>query len=184
MHQLTYGPRSSLLKERSSQLAQLGIIVADWSSVEQVMAFLYDYLLAQRGEPREFGHSIDGLGVAAFGVVHSVRTKLDLLHYVIEWRLGLEILAEFRSTTGEKIAAAAKARNTLAHGVVEYSNAVPDALIINWNGREIIYREQDFEEVRSKIRAAYEAVVWFHNKRARGLCQTMPVADGPLMDGV
>ena len=184
MQEITYGPRKKLLEKRPSQLAQLGIIIADWASVEQAMAFFYDYLLAQRGQPTEFGHSIDGLGVAAFSAVHSYRTKLEMLNFAIEWRLGLEVLSEFMDAAGRKIQAAATARNTLAHGVVEYSHSVPDALIVNYNGREIIYRAQDFEDARTKIRAAYEAVVWFHNIRARGLCQTALVSNGPLIDGI
>lgn len=159
------------MTNRPQQMAQLGLVIAQWAYVEQAMAFLYDYLLAQHGPPEEFGRPVDGLGVAAFGVVRATRTKLDLLHLAIEWRLGAEVLAEFVSDAGKKIELASKARNVLAHGLVEFSDSHPDALIIDWNGQEIIYRPADFAATTEKLRIAHEAVARFHNIRARQILQ-------------
>lgn len=153
-------------------MAYLGAAVSRWAYVEQTMAFFYDYLLAQKGVPQEYGYPVDGLGVASFGAVHSMRTKLDLLYFAIDWRLGPAILEEFKSNVARKIEAASRARNILAHGVVQYSDEHPDALVVMWSGTEIVYRDSDFEAVLEKIKEAEVAVSWFHNKRARQLLQT------------
>lgn len=172
MDTVAYGPWGNLLEKRPLHLAYLGMAVSRWAYVEQSMAFFYDYLLAQKGEGQKVSQPVDGLGVASFGAVRSTRTKLDLLYLAIEWRLGAAILDEFRSTTARKIEAASKERNILAHGVVQYSDQHPDALIVVWNGQEKFYRYADFEALLEKIKETEIAVAWFHNKRVRPLFQS------------
>ena len=171
MSEMTFGSRLALLEKRPLQMAHLGLTVSRWAYVEQAMAFFYDYLLAQKGEPREFGWPIDGLGVASFGAVRSVRTKLDLLYLAIEWRLGEKVLKEFQSTTATKIESASRARNIVAHGLVEFSDAHPEALIVGWNGQDLVYTVSDFVAVLDKIKEAHDSVTCFHNIRARSLLQ-------------
>lgn len=172
MDAVAYGPWGRLLEKRPLHLAYLGMAVSRWAYVEQSMAFFYDYLLAQKGAGQEFGQPVDGLGVASFGAVRSTRTKLDLLYLAIEWRLGEAILDEFKTTTARKVEAAAKERNLLAHGLVEYSDQLPDALLVLWNGQQRIYRHSDFEAVLERIKEAEISVARFHNLRARPLFQS------------
>lgn len=164
-------PTARLLEERPIQMAYLGLIVARWAYVEQAMAFFYDYLLAQRDEPKEFGWPVDGLGVASFGAVRSIRTKIDLLSLAIEWRLGESVLEEFNEVTVKKIEAAVRPRNVIAHALVESRDDKPDALVFDLNGREIVYAQADFDSILDKISDAHESIVWFHNKKARSLLQ-------------
>lgn len=164
-------PTAQLLEKRPVQMAHIGLIVTRWAYVEQAMAFLYDYLLAQRGESREFGWPVDGLGVASFGAVRSIRTKIDLLSLAIEWRLGESVLEEFKRSTVKRIEAAVRPRNVIAHALVEVHDDKPDALVFDLNGREITYAQADLVEILSKIADAHESVVWFHNKKARSLLQ-------------
>jgi len=163
---------STLLEQRPAQLAMVGLIVARWAYVEQAMAFFYDYLLAQKGPPQEFGYPIDGLGVASFAAVRSLRAKLDLLHLAIEWRLGGEVLAEFKDSAGRRIETASRARNVVAHGYARCSDEYPDALVYDWNGRDNVYTTAALADVLEKVGDAHEVVAWFHNIRARSLIQS------------
>lgn len=171
MDNLTFGPWGRLLEKRPLHLAYLGMAVSRWAYVEQSMAFLYDYLLAQKGTGQGFSQPIDGLGIASFGAVRSTRTKLDLLYLAVEWRMDEAMLGEFKSVTARKVEAASKERNILAHGIVEYSDQVPDALLVQWNGQYKTYRYADFEATLDKIKEAEVSVSYFHNKRARPFFQ-------------
>jgi hypothetical protein len=161
-----------LLAERPTQAAYMGLAVARWAYVEQAMAFFYDYLLAQRDEPRKYGWPVDGLGVASFGAVRSIRSKIDLLTLAIEWRLGEAFVEEFQATVLKKIEAASRVRNVIAHGLVEVRDEAPVSLVFELSGKEFVYSDSDFLAALEKIADAHEAVVWFHNKRAREMLQS------------
>lgn len=163
----------NLLDKRPQQMAYVGLIVARWAYIEQALAFLYDYLLAQKGPSQECGHPIDGLGVASFGVVRSLRGKLDLLHFAIEWRLGEAVLKKFKQSVGKKFDAASIARNVLAHGLVSLSEDHPDSLVYDLGGNEYVYTESKLLDVVDLLADAHEAVSSFHNIRARKLLQKL-----------
>lgn len=162
---------SDILEKCPVQLAHMGLVIARWAYVEQAMAFFYDYLLAQKEEPREFGWPVDGLGVASFSAVRSVRTKIELLSLAIEWRLGNEVLGEFKEISVKKIEIASRPRNVIAHGIVSTHDSRPNVLVFDVNGQDIVYTNNDFVSALDKIADAHESVVWFHNVKARAILQ-------------
>lgn len=161
-----------LLEDRPRQLAQVGLVIARWAHVEQAMAFLFDYLLAQVGEAQEYGQPVDGSGVLEFSEIRSTRAKLDELNRLVELRMGLDAAREFELTTARLIKIASNARNVLAHGLIHASDEYPDALVIEtWNGMEQVFREPEFRDALRKIDEAYESTLEFHHKKARGMLQ-------------
>jgi hypothetical protein len=161
-----------LLAERPEQLALIGLIIVRWSRAEQAMAFFYDYLLAQREEPKEFGWPVDGLGVASFAAVRPLRTKLELLQLAIQWRLGEGVLDQFKASVMKKLESAGRERNVLAHGLVEAAEGRMDALAVEWNGNDVCYDSAKLSHVLEKIGEAHEALSQFHNVLARQILQT------------
>lgn len=172
MKEMIGGFTSDILEKCPVQMAHMGLVIARWAYVEQAMAFFYDYLLAQKEEPREFGWPVDGLGVASFSAVRSVRTKIELLSLAVEWRLGDEALDEFIRVSVKKVEIASRARNVIAHGIVSTHESRSDVLVFYLNGQDVAYTTNDFVSVLDKIAEAYESVVWFHNVKARSLLQS------------
>lgn len=172
MKEMIGGFTSDLLEKCPTQMSYIGLVIARWAYVEQAMAFFYDYLLAQKEEKKEFGWSVDGLGVASFGAVRSIRTKIDLLCLAVEWRLGNDVLDEFVKVQVKKIEVASRARNAIAHGLVSTHESRSDVLVFYLNGQDIVYATTDFVAVLDRIAEAHESVVWFHNVKARSLLQS------------
>jgi hypothetical protein len=164
--------KNVLLVECPDLMALVGLIAAEWAKVEEELAFLYDYLLAQRGEPKEFGHSVDGLGVATLYAVESNRTRESMLLLAVEWRMGLDAVEHFKINVIAPLNVARKGRNRIAHARMFVSEKYHGALILRARDGEY-YRvtENWLRGVVDSIYTASEAVQHFHHKVARPVLQ-------------
>lgn len=161
-----------LLAERPELLCLVGLICGEWARVEQELAFLYDYLFAQKGKPVEFGHPVDGLGVATFYSIESNLGRKSMLSLAIEWRMGSSAVKEFDSKVWALLKTAIAGRNRVAHSRMFVSVAYPEKLIFYArDGNYYAAGKGWLEGVVKNISEAGAALAHFHHKTARVRCK-------------
>lgn len=162
------GGRDALLK-RPEHMALIGLITANWSQVEEDLALLYSYLLAQRGPPVRFGHPVDPLGVEMFFNFPSRPQRMKMLALCISDRASEEMAKQFEAVA-KAVGQAAKLRNKLVHTRLGVDKNREDALVaIPLVGDMFEISKSDLHDALEAIEMARIAVLKFNGELRRRL---------------
>lgn len=137
-------PKSLL--HRPKLAALIGTIVAEWSYIEQSLAYIFN--VAAAGKPSPIGgHSIDPIASAIFDTLVGFPARISVVKSVIKLRASDELKNEFNALHN-KMLKRSKERNTIAHACWNISDQYPDDLVtFDIDGSWIIYTEKDLSDI-------------------------------------